>query len=258
MVRMSLYPSQPQTLTYLISRSFKYYGRIFKAIFPLILLIAIVKNAPIYLGGVPAERWIRLIVLFVIALLIVYLWSVALYRAHSIFAAAPVRLKPAFRVVYSKLSLIYAGFFILIIGICLLFFIGYLLSSLAARFFVHDPLVQALVLLLFAGLPITIFLVLFFPVWTLLVTKTLSVWRAFYQSAQWVGYRNWLRMFALYASYIFVFLFVSPATLHGKWLAQHYLSFVFDAIVLSIFTPLLINFTVLLVNDLHLRNQKIT
>ncbi len=160
---MSLYPSQPQTLTYLISRSFKYYGRIFKAIFPLILLIAIVKNAPIYLGGVPAERWIRLIVLFVIALLIVYLWSVTLYRAHSIFAAAPVRLKPAFRVVYSKLSLIYAGFFILIIGICLLFFIGYLLSSLAARFFVHDPLVQALVLLLFAGLPITIFLVFVFP-----------------------------------------------------------------------------------------------
>ena len=83
----------------------------------------------------------------------------------------------------------------------MLFFIGYLLSSLAARFFVHDQLVQA-----------------------------------FYQSTYWVDYRNWLRMFALYASYIIVFLFVSPATLHGKWLAQHYLSFVFDVIILSIFT----------------------
>ena len=252
---MNLYPLKPQKFPKLIMQAFKSYWQVFKAILPLILLIALVKDLYIYFGGMPINRWLHTVIILIMVLLEVYLWATVLYSADATFKAAPVQLNKACRAVYHKLASIYAGFFALVIGFCLLFFIGYFLSNIVTLFFANKMAARSISMLLLFGLPVTIGLVLCFFVLPLLVCESLMLWQAFQRSVKLVGYRNWLQTFVLYAIYIILLFIVSPNTLHGQWLARHYLSFIFDVIIFVLMIPLTINLLLLLLNDLRLQQR---
>ncbi len=252
---MSTYPTSPRTLSYLITLSFKQYGAVLKAIFPMILLSAVVKDLYIYFGGLPANSWFRLAIIIVMVLAELYLWAVILWGANAVLLGAPVRLNQACREVYRKLSAIYAGFFALLLVLCVVFFVGYLLSNIFSMLAGNTMLVRSVLTLLLIGLPMTFAFVLFLFVLPLLILESLPIWLAFRRSILWVGYENWLRTFSVYAVVLVVILFTSPTTAHGQWLAKHYLSFLFDAFILSLFGPLVINYLLLLLNDLRLRRS---
>ena len=115
------------------------------------------------MGSISSRHWLYLILFFIIVLLEIYLWAVALYETDAIFKGILIKLIQVFRNFYFKFSLVYSEFFIFIIGACLLFFIGYFLSNLIALFFCALTSFSNFVSIsFFIGFPLMIFFVLFF------------------------------------------------------------------------------------------------
>lgn len=256
---MNHYPQESNSVFFLIGKSFSRYWQGLKAMFVLLLLVALLKNGYTYFSQfLTTMRLLNITVLIIVVLLAVYLWSVVIYAADAIWRGKACRLNVVCRDVYHKLSSIYVGFFTLVLIVCAIFFVGYLLSSLANLLFGHTTTVRELSALLFIGVPLAIALVLFFFVLPLLILGEKPLWRTFWDSAQLVGYKNWLRTFIPYAAIIIITVILSPATRHGHWLRVHNLTFLFDVVVLSLLAPLLINFIVLLLNDLRRQQRSVT
>lgn len=253
---MSLYPTQSKPIIHLVGYSFIHYGRVLKAIIPMILLAALVKDIYIYWGGMPNIQIIRMIIIIVMVILQIYFLLAALYSANKILKGQPMLVKTVFRTIYYKCSAIYAGVFAFILGCCLVFFVGYLISAIFIAIFPDKTLVRASTYLILIGIPMTIGIVLCFFAIPILTLDSVSMMPAFRESVRLVGYKNWLRTFAAYAAVIITSLIVSPATRHGHWLRVHYLSFLFDASVFILLAPLIINFILFLLNDLRLQHKK--
>jgi hypothetical protein len=252
---MNNYPKVANSMTTLIGLSFKYYLPILRIIFPLILLMVLVKDLYLYLGGLPTNHWLRMIIIFIILLLQVYLSSSALLSTNGFLAGTPLRLSVACRTIYNRIATIYLGFFALILIFCAIFFIGHLLSGLVVYVSANKTMAYNFAIVLLLGLPLTICLVLFFFIMPLLALGTNNMAAAFRESIALVNYRNWLKTFILYAICVLFLLIISPGTLHGQWLIRHHLNFVFDIIVFSLVLPLIFNFILFLLNDLRIRQK---
>ncbi len=251
---MSLYPSLPKPISFLIIESIKKYGAVLKAIFPLILLLAVVKDLYFYFGGMPKNTIAVWVIILVMVLMEVYLLSAAILGTHKILSGSPGRLNQTCRETFQKVSSIYAGFFALIIILCVLFFIGYGIAYLLSRG--SQPVIQNLLMLFFIGVPITYSLVMFFFVIPSLIVESVSVTTAFRQSFSQAGYTSWLRAFSCYAAFLVFFFVLLPSTRHGVWLVRYHVIFIFDVVMLSIFLPLLLNYLLFMLNDLKLRSQQ--
>ena len=252
---MNLYPSRPKDVIDLLGDTFKRYGKVLKAILPLILLAAVVKDVYLYLGGMPKNHIWHIVVVVVIALIEIYLWSAALYSANTILKGEPEKLSAVCKTIYNKSSSIYAGIFALVLVLCLIFFVGYLISNVVILLLAKKAIVRGLSYLIFIGLPAMFALVLFFFTVPLLILEKMNVWPAFRESVRLVWYRYWLHAFIPYAAIVISMLIMSPATKHGAWLLSYHLNFIFDVIILALIAPLIINFTLLSLNDLRLRQK---
>ncbi len=252
---MNVYPTESKSITRLISYSFANYAKVLKAIIPLILLATLVKDIYIYWGGMPSIQIIRMIIVIILVILEIYFWLAAFYSANETLKGEPMSVKVVCRTVYYKWSSIYAGVFAFILGCCVIFFVGYLISAIFIGIFPDKTLVRALSYLLLIGIPLTIGIVLCFFTIPILTINTVNMISAFRESVRLVGYKNWLQTFVAYAAILITFLIVSPETRHGHWLRMHYLSFLFDAAVFILVAPLIINFILFLLNDLRLRQK---
>ena len=184
-----------------------------------------------------------------------FVWLAALYSTNETLKGQPMPVKTVFRTVYYKWSSIFAGVFAFILGWCVVFFVGYLISAIFIAIFPDKMLVRTLTYLILVGIPLTIGIVLCFFAIPILTIDVINMLPAFRESVGLVGYKNWLRTFAAYAAILITALIVSPVTRHGHWLRMHYLSFLFDAAVFILLAPLIINFILFLLNDLRLRQK---
>lgn len=237
----------------LVGQAFRYYLPSSKLIFPIILLMAVVKDLYIYLGGLPENNWLQLIIIFVMLLLQVYLSSTALLAVNSILLATPMRLNTAFRTIYKRIATIFLGFFAVILVLCAIYFIGHLLANLVVYFVPGVFWVHALSLFLLIGVPLTIALVLFFFIIPILALGTDNIQTAFKESILLVGYKNWLKTFCLYAASAFFLFIISSGTKHGQWLMHHHLNWIFDIVVFSLLLPLLLSAILLFLKSFRLR-----
>ena len=251
---MNVYPTTPKSIMHLLGYSFANYGRVLRAIIPMILLAALVKDIYIYWGGMPNMQIIRMAIIIIMVIVVIYFWLAALYSAHEVLKGQPVAFKVVLRTVYYKWSAIYAGVFVFILGWCVVFFVGYVISAVFINIFSDTIAVRALIDLILIGIPLTIAVVLFFFAIPILTLDTVGLMSAFRESVRLVGYKNWLRTFVAYAAVVITALIVSPATRHGHWLRMYYLNFLFDVTVFILLAPLIINFILLLLNDLRLRH----
>lgn len=252
---MNVYPTEPKSMTQLIGYSFANYAKVLKAIIPLILLATLAKDIYIYWGGMPSIQIIRMIIVIILVILGIYFWLAALYSANETLKGKPISVKMACRTVYYKWSSIYAGVFAFILGCCVIFFVGYLISAIFIAIFPDKTLARALSYLILIGIPLTIGIVLCFFAIPILTINTVNMIPAFRESVRLVGHKNWLQTFVAYAAILITFLIVLPGTRHGHWLRVHYLSFLFDAAVFILVAPLIINFILFLLNDLRLRQK---
>jgi len=253
---MNIYPTEPKSMMRLVVYSFTNYSQVLKAIIPMILLATFVKDIYIYWGGMPDIQIIRMMIIIVMVILEIYFWLAALYSANEILTGQSMPVKTVFHTVYYKWSSIYAGVFAFILGWCMVFFVGYLISMIFIAIFPDKILARALTYLILIGIPLTIGIVLCFFAIPILTVSSVNTMVAFRESVRLVSYKNWLRTFTAYAAILITALIVSPATRHGHWLRVHYLSFLFDAAVLILLAPLIINFILLLLNDLRLRHSQ--
>lgn len=255
---MNNYPRVPASIMHLIRLSMRFYFPVLKIIFPFLLLMVLAKDLYLYLGGLPANHTLQLIIIFIILLIEVYLSSAALLSADQWLTGTPRRLNEVCRTVYRRIATIYLGFFAIILIGCAIFFVGHLFSNIIVYASANKTMAFNFAIILLLGLPLTIGLVLFFFVLPLLALGVNSIAVAFRESISLVGYRHWLKTFIIYAACVIFLLIISPGTLHGQWLITHYLNFVFDIIVFALFLPLLLNFILLLLNDLRMRQSGYT
>jgi len=252
---VNAYPTEPKSIIQLIGYSFANYSKVLKAIIPLILLATLVKDLYIYWGGMPRIQILQTILIVIMIILEIYFWLTALYSADLTLKGQPTSLKMACRTIYYKWSSVYAGVFLFILGWCAVFFVGYLVSAIFISIFSNMLLARALSYLILIGIPLTIGSVLCFFAIPILTINNVKLLSAFRESFQLVGYQYWLHTFVAYAAIIVTSMIVLPVTRHGHWLQVHYLSFVFDVAVFILLAPLIINFILLLLNDLRLRQE---
>lgn len=248
---MNHYPLKQSTFLQLVGQSFFHYGRSLQAIFPTIILSTLLQEAIFYLRDVHFNQIVQIIIYILFILLEVYIWSVAIYRVHLVIKGEPISFRAASSWILNKLSLIYMGIFAFILAITALFFVGYILVHIISLFFRNGVYLQEILLIFLIGLPLTFGLILFYFVLPLLILEPIDVWPAFRESAKLVGIGvNWLRTFVAYAVNLLLVMVLLPETRHIVWLQQYHIVFLFDLVLLSIVAPVLINFVLLLLNDL--------
>ena len=252
---MNLYPSGVTPFSDLMGNAFRHYAKVLKVVFPFILLLSFFKVGYPYLDALFKNHAWHIVTMTLLGLLEIYCCALALYAANAVLKGKPEALKEICNTINAKLSLIYSGVFALALGLCLLFFVGYLLSHLVIFFFAGKTVVQGMAYLFLIGLPMTFALVLFVFSVPLLILDNTTVWPAFRSSAFLIGCRHWLHAFVVYAAVLIMLLILSPMTKHGHWLLAHHLSFLVDVAALLFFVPLIINFMLLLINDLRIRRR---
>lgn len=250
---MNVYPQQPQTYSDLLYLSYKHYLKTFKISLPLILLGVVLKDIVIFFGGFPQQSLMKWVIVLLIVLSEVYLSAVILYLAHHQLAGEPRKYLSGVSHIYKKISIIYMGFFALVLAFCGIFFVGYLLSTFVITFFKGSAAFHNILWLLFIGFPLTGLLVLSFYAIPLLILNPINLAWSFLHSFSMIGYKYWLRTFSIYACMLLIGFMVSPMTLHEQWLTEHSLNFVFDASVLIIILPFMTNLILFSLNDLQVR-----
>lgn len=237
--------SENQSIASVFFQACRYYFPVLKAIFPFILLSVLLKNILLFLGVSPDNLGVRVTLILFMLLVQVYLWSVNLLSAESVLKRQPLSLNKACRIIYSKLVKIFLGLFAMIVASYILFYVGNLIYFLMTHFIQGQLLLRSIIAFTVIGLPLTVGLVLMLFVLPLIILENVSVLNAFRLSVVLIGYRYWFRAFLSYASIALLIIFLMPNTWHGHWLLQHHLSVVFDIVLVSLISPLIVNFMLL-------------
>jgi hypothetical protein len=221
-------PDTRQGFLSLLALSAKNYFQFLKPSLIFILALVLVKDIGLFFYDQP-ETWLaQFLVDGVIGLLLVYFWSCSLLAMDNFLLGQSV---PANKVMMSILQLFPRIFVSLLIFVAIFVFFFMLGEMLLKDYYVLGLAVLTLPVLF-------LFVLLFFTIPNIILHQA-SLWVAFRESAEMVGFQNWLYAFALYAFALLTWLLVSPSTWHEHFLAQYYLNFVADFILLSLFLPML-------------------
>lgn len=250
-------PSVPQTFMGLFGRSLKYHYAILKKIFWLIVMLVVVKDLPIYFGGMPDNVYFHTALAVIIGLVLVYLFTAMLYAAHCVLYSEDVNWKSALIDVWPK----YGRVLLVVVLLALLPVLVTYISMLIAKF-VDIKSSGGGNFLFFGGMllgALIIFLVYmyFFFVIPSIVFENVSILDACGDSYA-LSRDDWTHLVRIFGVYVFVGLMwalVSSGTLHGHLLQMYKLSAVFDFVVFVVLLPIILSLVVLMRNDLRYRNE---
>ena len=247
-------PSTPRGFLDLLGISVRHHFVVLRKTFLLIVMMVVVKDLYIYLGGFPTNPVLAYLVGIVMTILLIYLFVTMLYLTNRTLCGEHGSLKDAFLAVNKRavplslacLIFIIAPLILLLISELILHFI----TSAGADRYKYDGLIFVLVV----GIPIMIAYLKYFFTIPLIVMEDFPIWNAFHEAGELV-YKEWLRVFGVYACAIAIWLLVSPDTLHGHLIQGYHLSAVFDFIVFCVTLPIMMNLIVFMRNDLRLRKS---
>jgi len=249
-------PNFPVDLSSLFFLSVKHSFVVFKKLFVFIVALVVVKDASIYLGGMPANTYAKAVIALMMVVLLLYLIVSMLSVANRLFTSDKqlTGLQVLVKVIPNFLKSL-----LVLIGFVLIFVLILLFSHWVSQW-LHlekgDHPVGSLFFVLAVGIFIMLVYVQLFFVIPLLVIKNLPIWGAVKRSNRLAASKeNWFRIFAIYVFCLVIWMLISPNTLHGHFMEVHKLSALFDLIVLSITVPILMNLIILTYNDLNLRNS---
>ncbi|MCH9770486.1 MAG: hypothetical protein K0U12_06365 [Gammaproteobacteria bacterium] len=214
----------------------------------LIIFAVIVKDAYLYLGGLPSNEFVKILLLMVMIVLGVGLWAAILYQANYVLKKNNPHWKLALRFVAKHWRAIYgcAGlYFIIIVAV-------FGVVDLVGRFGMHvwgrdtaavflSQLIGAIVLLNLLGL--TWFGLL------IVIRGESNPLRAVLKSYK-VTVTKFRHIIGLYAVLVATIVLLDPASLHSHFFAGYHVLALFDFAVMAISLPLIANLTVLLWQDM--------
>jgi hypothetical protein len=236
-----LKPNVRQSFLHLLQLSWKHYFPLLKASLIYILAIVIVKDVSQLFYDRLESFYVDLGVNILVGLLLVFFWSCSL-RASDLYFKGQ---SPGAKQILIEVLKLFPSILGALLGFIIIFVIFFM--------FAHAVGKQSLVIefSLFM-LPVFFLFVLFFFAVPNVILHNTSIIGAFRESAENVGFENWLHTFGLYALVLFTWLLVSPSTLHEHVLANYYLNAPFDFIILSLLLPMLNSMVVLSDNDFRI------
>jgi len=252
---MSYLPSTPRSFMDLLGLSIRHHFSAFRKMIFLIVLMVIVKDAYIYLGGMPQNLYLLGLVGVVMSFLLIYFVSTLLYLSHRVLGGEAVDWRVALKAVLPALGKIILAFLIFTIFPYLLILMGEWVTHVLVSGAAHKAQYAGLILVLSIGIPILIFYITYFFAVPLMLIDKLSLGKAFANAAHLASreWRNWGRVFGVYACGIAIWVLVSPDTLHGHLMKMYKLSAAFDFVVFCVTLPIMMNFIVFMCHDLKLR-----
>jgi hypothetical protein len=250
-------PNTPNTFFELLSTAIRRHFATFRKMILLIVFLVIVKDAYVYLGGMPTNQYVYSVVAIVMTLLILYLLVAMLYTAHCVFNNENINWRTALSDTLTRMGRVILAFVIFIVVPILLFFIG---EWIGRWLMAGDPKpyrYSGLILVLVVGVPVMIAYLYYLFTIPLIVSENFGIWQAFKHSPQLIGQQgsNVVRVFGVYAIGVAIWLLISPDTLHGHLIKMYKLSAPYDFVVFSVALPILMNLIILMRNDLKLRKE---
>lgn len=221
--------------------SVKYYFPLLRSSFIFILGMVLVKDIGQLINPHMESFYVDLGVDVFVSLVLVFLWSATLRASDFYFKGEPA----SFRRVFGDILKCFPKIFCTLLGFVAIFLIFFMFAHVVGKgsWFFEWALFM---------LPVFFLFVLFFFAIPNVILHQTSVVGAFRESAERVGFENWLHAFGLYALTVFTWLLVSPTALHEHILANYYLNMPFDLIVLSVCIPILNAMVILSDNDFRI------
>lgn len=243
-------PTTSTTIGNILKKSMQYHIPVYKKILPLILLMIIVKDFYLYLGGMPKNLLLEYIIGVVIIVLLIYFFVVSLYLADHVIKNKPITLSQAFKRCIPLMLHTYIAIF----SYTVLFFALLYLSRYITY---HDltNIVKFIVVLIF-GFIFLIFAVETFFAIPIIILDKMFPWFGFKLSVRLVSLKNWAHSLINVICLMAIILLLDPTTLHGYLLENYYLNAPFDFVVLSVFLPFFNNLIIFSLNDLKLKQKE--
>lgn len=257
MLKMNEQPPapQPQEFSVLMKKSFQGHWRTLRCIFPVLIAIVIVKDAYLYVGDWPTNLAISLPLGIVMAILMIYGFSFCLLLGQQSLLGQPCDLKQNFSRFNQHVLKVFYVCLTIVITMIVLYYVARGVATLMIYRAVPPKAAYILAYFTFISIPFFIGIVCLWFALPLVILEKSGVMAAFSDSFKLVWWKNWLRAFAAYALVVVVYLITSPATLHGHILHRMHLNAPFDLLVFCLFVPLIVNLTVLLLQDLRARQS---
>ena len=250
-------PSTPKTFIELLGLSIRHHFAVVRKIVVLILLLVVVKDACIYLGGMPTNAYLYGFVSVIMTVFILYLLTAILYATHCVLYNENISWRSALKDTLTRMGRVILAFAAFIVVPALLFFIGELIARWMMLDDVHPPRYSGLILVLVVGIPVMIVYLYYLFTIPLIVTENYAVWPAFKRAPMIVGkaWENLVRVFGIYVCALAIWLLVSPDTLHGHLMKMYKISAIFDFIAFVVTLPIVMNLIIFMRNDLKLRKE---
>ncbi len=250
-------PNTPRMFMELFGLAVRYHFAAFRKMVWLIIFLVIVKDAYIYLDGMPNNLYWYSVVGIVMGLLSINFLVAVLYTSHCVLNNEPIDWRNALGDTFSRMGRVILAMTFFILLPAVLFVLAEWIGRLVIAGNVHPYRYSGLVVILAVGVPVMIAYLYYFFTVPLIVTKNYSLWQAFQQAFALVGrqWRDLARVFGIYAVGMIIWLLISPNTLHGHFIKMYKISALFDFIILGISLPIWMNFIILMANDLKLRRQ---
>jgi len=247
------YPKTHQSFFNLLLSTLKLYPASFISILPFSLLAGLAAALYIELVKIAEGGWLAVAAFAIIALLQVYFFACGLKRMDARLLHEKSTLRELSLETFKQIGLIYAGFFLSIIIFSFTFGLGYFFVKIISSLVPGNEKLVDVVMLAFIGMPL-----LFISVWLMLFVPQLIIYKrqlsvTLAQSFKLVGFKNWSVVFYLYVLVSLLVYFSAPGSLHMQWLNDHYLVWPFNIILYILWLPLIVNYTLLLMNRLKLR-----
>jgi hypothetical protein len=238
-----IYPNSKVTFEDLFYLSFRYWWRGFKQIYPIIVLLVVLKAFYTYLSGLPIL--VAAMVLLVEIAVIIVIFTLAMYRIHAMLQAEMLSWADAWRLTMLHIRRVLIASGIILAGMAAIFFLGRWLVFVFLGLQGAQAAVGAMILM---GMPLILIIMYSYLTLPMLALTERSIGKAFRDSLYYTK-DNFLAVLLIYFEAIVIFVASATYTRHSQWLLSHHLMEIGDLLVFSIMLPLILSQTLLLLHN---------
>ncbi|MBS0349894.1 MAG: hypothetical protein JSR33_01675 [Proteobacteria bacterium] len=237
------YPVTSHDSDKLFSYSLLSWWQTLRRIFWWIIIFVVIRSIYSY---VPIHSYVFSFVIdWIIFLIAVYLLTASFIIADAAFRSSDLSLYHALGKAFKVLGWVYAACGIIIALIIAILFIAHVI----VYSWLHlSYSYAAMAMILLAGIPIILVVMFFYLTIPLIAVYQQPLAQVFSQSLIYAR-SNIFFLVMIYIGFLIIFFASFTHTLHGQWLLGHHLMELTEFIIIAAFMPVMINMTLLLLNN---------
>jgi len=246
--------SKGRTFSDIFSLAMKGYRESLRRTIAVIVMIVVIKDCYVYLGGAPTSPTAQGVGALLIGVVLIFLFAVSLQASYSSLKPSPTKLSDHFNHVLKRLIPLYLSvLFFIVLFVVIFFVVKWIVFAIGGDSVDKTRRsIEGVFIASFAGLMMLYVVIRCYFVLPMVVLDSLSAWRAFAESVR-LTLNNALRTFGIYLCGVIMVVLTMPGSRHYIWLADHKLIALFDLFVFALLLPLYLNMVVLMLRDLQWR-----